>query len=557
LRPGSPVCDINRVPQRPVPTFLPRERVAWHESAGEWPCPDLTSALARRVAETPQRVLYVAGDERITPVDLAERVSRLARGLRGLGVRCGDVVSWQLPNWLEGVVLTFALDRLGAVSNPMLPIYREREVGFVVRQARSRVLVVPGELRGFDHRTLARTVRAESPDLAHVVVVRAEPGPDEHAYQALCDGPTDSAAATPPGPHDVTALFYTSGTTSDPKGVLHTPSTLGSFVRTHFTMTGRDRDQVGILWFPLAHIGGICVFGIGPVINGTRTVFLEQFDPDSALDLIERERVTNGGGPTPILQALLAARSFAPARVASVRTAGLGGTDVPPELIRELRAKLGAFVSRSYGMTECPMATGGTPDDAPDELVNTDGRPAPGVRLRAVDDSRRAVAPRAEGELELFGPQLCVGYHDARLSDEAFTPDGFLRTGDLAVIDDAGFVRITGRKKDIIIRKGENLSAKAIEDELYEHPKIADVAVIGVPDRTSGERVCACVVLRPGADPITLDELRGFMTARNVMAQKIPEQVAIVGELPRNATGKVKKYELRARFAGAGSRRSN
>ena len=541
---------------RPVATHLPPERIARHERAGEWPCPDLTTALARRVAETPERVLFVVGDERITAPMLAERVTRLAGGLRRLGVGPGDVVSWQLPNWLEGVVLTFALDRIGAVSNPILTIYREREVAFVARQARSRVLIVPGELRGFDHRVLARAVRAAVPELAHVVVVRATPGPGEVAYEDLATAPPDDAPPAPPGPHDVSALFYTSRTTSDPKGVQHTPSTLGAFVRTHFAMTGRDRDLVGILWFPLAHIGGICAFGMGPVLNGTRAVFLEQFDPEAALDLIEREQVTNAGGPTPIVQALLAAKGFAPERVRSVRQAGLGATDVPPELIRELRAKLGAFVSRSYGMTECPMATGGAPQDPEDKLVTTDGRAVPGVSVRTVDDAGREVAPGVEGEIELYGPQLCVGYVDPRHSAEAFTADGFLRSGDLAVKDGGGFVRITGRKKDIIIRKGENLSAKAIEDELYEHPKVADVAVIGVPDRASGERVCACVVLRPGAEAMTLDELRAFMTARRVMAQKIPEQLELVDELPRNATGKVRKFELRARFADAAKGRS-
>lgn len=541
---------------RPTPTFLPRERIARHERAGEWPCESLTVSLARRASETPERVLFVAGEERITAPMLAERASRLARGLRRLGVVAGDVVSWQLPNWFEGVVLTWALDRIGAVSNPILPIYREREVGFVVRQARSRLLVVPGELRGFDHRALARTVQADSPDLEHVAVVRATPADGQLSFASLAGGAPDDAAPSPPGPHDVTALFYTSGTTSDPKGVLHTPSTLGAFARTHFAMAGRNPDQVGILWFPLSHIGGIGAFGIGPVAYGTRAVFLEHFDPEVALDLIEREQVTSAGGPTPIVQALLAAKGFSPERVRSVRLAALGATDVPPELMREVRAKLGAFVSRSYGMTECPMSTAGTPADPDEQLLTTDGRSVPGVDVRVVDDAGRPVPAGVEGEIELFGPQLCVGYLDPERTAEAFTADGYLRSGDLAVKDAAGFVRITGRKKDIIIRKGENLSAKAIEDELYDHPKIADVAVIGLPDRASGERVCACVVLRPGAAAMTLAELRGFMTERQIMAQKIPEQIEVLAELPRNATGKVKKFELRARLAPAAQGRS-
>ena len=536
---------------RPTATYLPHARIALHERHGEWPCESLTSALARRLSETPERVLYVAGAERITAPVLADRVARLARGLRDLGVGSGDVVSWQMPNWFEGVVLTFALDRLGAISNPILPIYREREVGFVLRQAKTRMLIVAGEVRGFDHRVLAQNLRAESPALRHVAVLRAAPAAGQLAFEGLSAGAPDDAPPTPPGPHDVATLFYTSGTTSDPKGVLHTPSTLGAFLRTQFDAAGRNRDSVGILWFPLTHIGGICAFGMNPVVYGTRAVFLEQFDPDAALDLIEREQVTSAGGPTPIIQALLAAKTFSPERVRSVRNAGLGATDVPPELMREVRGKLGAFVSRSYGMTECPMSTAGAPEDPDDKLVGTDGRAVPGVEIRIVDDAGRPVAAGVEGEIELFGPQLCVGYLDARLSQEAFTADGYLRSGDLAVKDEGGFVRITGRKKDIIIRKGENLSAKSIEDELYDHPKVADVAVIGVADRQSGERVCACVVLRPDVETMTLAELRAFMSGRHVMQQKIPEQIEIVAELPRNATGKVKKFELRARFAEA------
>ncbi|MEW6267960.1 MAG: AMP-binding protein [Thermodesulfobacteriota bacterium] len=536
---------------RPTPTALSADRISRHERRGEWPHPDLTTALERRTRETADRVLYVAGSERLGARELARRVSRLARGLRGLGVGAGDVVSWQLPNWLEGVVLTFALDRLGAISNPVLPIYREREVGFIARQAKSRVLVVPGELRGCDHRALARAVAAEAPDLEHVLVARAEPAAGQRSFEALSEEGEDRDGATPPGPHDVSALFYTSGTTSDPKGVMHTPSTLGAFQHVQFANAGHDRDAVGIVWFPLTHIGGICAFGSSPVLHGTRAVFLEQFDPDTALELIEREGVTSAGGPTPILQALLATPGFSRERVRSVRIAGLGATDVPPELMRELGERLGAFVFRSYGMTECPMATAGRRGDPDDALVGTDGRPSSGVTVRVVDDAGRELPAGSEGEVELFGPQLCVGYLDPALSREAFTADGFLRSGDLAVVDERGFVRITGRKKDVIIRKGENLSAKAIEDELHEHPSIADAAVIGVPDRASGERVCACVVVRPDGAAPTLDELRAFMRERGVMAQKIPEQLEVVGELPRTATGKVKKHELRARFAPA------
>jgi len=248
------------------------------------------------------------------------------------------------------------------------------------------------------------------------------------------------------------------------------------------------------------------------------------------------------------LQAMFAAPNFSPEKVRSIRTSGSGAADVSPELMREARERFGgAFVHRSYGMTECPMFTSGAPGDPEEKLHGTDGRPVPGCIARLVDEAGRPVGPNVEGEIEAYGPQLCVGYLDPALN-AVFTPDGFLRTGDLALMDEAGYLRITGRRKDIIIRKGENLSAKGIEDDLAAHPKVADVAVIGVPDARSGERVCACVVLRPGAAGLTLVEVRAFMEGRGVMRQKIPEQLELVAELPRNATGKVRKDELRRQF---------
>lgn len=525
------------------------ERIARHVAAGHWPHEGPGDALDRLAGEAPGHVAFVAGAERVTAGSLVRRVAAVAAGLRRIGIGTGDVVSWQLPNWIEGIALHFAIDRVGGVSNPILPIFRERELAFVARQAGTRVLFVPGVLRGFDHREMALAARARCPDLENVVVVRAAPAGGQVGFDALCAGAADDRPPTPRGPHDVSALFYTSGTTADPKGVLHTRSTLGHFLRVQQAALGADGAAVGILWFPLTHIGGVCAFGTGPVAGRTRAVLLEPFDPERALELIEAEGVTSAGGPTPVLQALLGARGFAPGRVASVRVAGLGATDVPPELVREVGRRLGAFVYRSYGMTECPMATAGRRGDPADALCGTDGRPSPGVELRIVDEAGRPLGPGTEGEVELFGPQLFVGYVDPSLDRDALAADGFLRTGDLAVRDEAGFVRITGRRKDVILRKGENLSAKAIEDELHEHPAVAEAAVVGVPDPICGERVCACIVMRPGLVVPDLRTLGDFMLARGVMVQKIPEQLEILPELPRNATGKVKKQELRARLA--------
>src|SRR5881409_233662 len=524
-------------------TRPPDERRARHEATGEWPQPSLSAMLAERVRRTPERVYLIEGRREggrtYTFGDLAARAERMAGALLALGVRPGDVVSWQLPNWFEGAALAVAIDRLGAVSNPIITIYRERELTFVCRQARARVLVVPGVVRGVDHRELARAVRAAAPDLEHVLTVRAEPGPGMRALEALEATPAEPLPPTRHGPHDVSMLFYTSGTTADPKGVLHTPSTLGAVNHFHAKLFPPSPADRTLLQFPLTHIGGILLFVMHQLRCGSSAVFMETYDPELAIELIARHAVTAAGGPPAALQGMLGAPNFTAEMVRSVRLTGSGAADVSPELMRMAKQRFGSIAYRSYGMTECPILSCGAPGDPEEKLHGTDGRPSPGCTARLVDDAGRPVAPGVEGEIEAYGPQLCVGYLDPALN-AAFTPDGFFRTGDLGILDEAGFLRITGRRKDIIIRKGENLSAKGIEDVLAEHPKIADVAVIGVPDRTSGERVCACVVLRPGADQLSLAEIAAFMEARQVMRQKIPEQLEILAELPRNATGKVR-----------------
>jgi len=537
------------------PTRPPEARRAWHEARGEWPQPSLSSALAARVRATPDRPYWIegvrAGGRAFTFADLAARAERMAAALHRLGIRPGDVVSWQLPNWFESAALAVAIDRLGAVSNPIITIYREREVAFVCRQARSRALVVPGVVRGVDHRELAAAVRAAATDLEHVLTVRTTPGAGMRGLEALEETPAAPLPPTPHGPHDVSMLFYTSGTTADPKGVLHTPSTLGALVHVHAALLHPRPDDRSLLQFPLTHIGGVLMFVQLQVVHGSSVVCMDTFDPALALDLIERHGVTAAGGPPAVLQAMFAAPNYSPAKVRSVRTSGSGAADVSPELMRLTQEKLGCLAYRSYGLTECPMFTSGTPEDPEDKRHDTDGRPVPGCTARLVDDQGRPVGPGEEGEVEAYGPQLCVGYLDPALNT-AFTPDGFFRTGDLAVMDAAGYLRITGRRKDIIIRKGENLSAKGIEDDLAAHPAVADVAVIGVPDAERGERVCACVVLRPGAGGLTLAEVGRFMEGRGVMRQKIPEQLEVLTELPRNATGKVRKDVLRARYRGGG-----
>jgi cyclohexanecarboxylate-CoA ligase len=533
------------------PTRPPDDRRARHEAAGEWPGATFSALLDARARDAGDRTYVVEGsrdEDRVhTFADLKRRADRMAVALAKLGVGPDDVVSYQLPNWFDAAALACAIDRVGAVQNPIITIYREREVGFACRQAHSRALIVPGVVRGFDHRELARAVQKESPDLEHVITVRAEPLAGQRALESLEDEPAAPLGPSPLGPHDVSFVLYTSGTTADPKGVLHTSSTLGGLNAAQRAVFGNSPEDRGLLQFPLMHIGGVAMFVRAQLQHGTSTVFMETFDPALALDLIERWQVTGAGGPPAILQAMMAAPGCTREKMRSVRLSGSGAADVSPELIRTVAERFDCFAYRSYGMTECPMVTSGRPGDPVEACHGTDGRPSPGCIVRVVDEAGRPVPSGVEGELELFGPQLCVGYLDPSLNS-AFTPDGFIRSGDLGVMDASGFVRITGRRKDVIIRKGENLSAKSIEDDLADHPDVAEVAVVGVPDPQSGERVCACIVLKRGSTTLTLADVRTFMQSRGTMIQKIPEQLELLPELPRNATGKVRKDVLRTQF---------
>ncbi len=534
---------------RPFSAELREQRIRRHEAAGEWPAPGLAELAESRSRTDPDAEILVDGDVRLTAAALADRAQSTAGGLLDLGVGPGDVVSWELPSWWEAAVLAIALDWIGAISNPIIPIYREREVGFVARQAGTRMLVVPGEFRGFDYRGLAAAVRRETPDLEYVAVVRDAPGDDMVGFEELRRSTT-----RPPrhrrSPHDVAMLFYTSGTTADPKGVMHTTSTIGAYTRSGVEVMGTGRDDVGLLQFPLTHIGGLAAFIATPLLAGSRVVYLDQWEPGRALALIESEKVTSAGGPPVILQGLMASPQLTADRVATLRTAGTGAAGIPPQLVREVGEKLGAVSFRAYGLTECPMLTTGRREDPEEKRMRTDGRPSPGCVVRVVGGDGSELARGAEGEIHAYGPQLCVGYLDAELNRDAFTTDGFLRTGDLGVMDEDGYVTVTGRVKDIIIRKGENLSAKAIEDMLLGHPDIADAAVIGLADDHTGERACAVIVARRDAQPPTLEGLREYMTERRVMRQMIPEQVEIVDALPRNATGKVLKFELQKKYQG-------
>ena len=506
---------------------------------------NLWELLDARVAATPDAVMAVDQDGRsMTFADYQGRAERAAAGLADLGIGEGDVVSWQLPTRLESLVLVAALSRLGAIQNPMLPIYRQREVGFVTRQAGSSLLIVPGTWRGFDYAAMAEAIAADQPSLRVLVADHELPEGDPAGLPDPPKAPA-SAADLP-----VRWYYYTSGTTADPKGAQHTDASIkaaavGMCERLEVTET----DRIGCV-FPFTHVAG-AVYIFSALAFGCAMLVVEAFDAEATPPILARGGVTLAGAGTPFHMAYLAYQRANPGSPVfpDARAYIGGGAPKPPQLHYDVKAELGGVgIVSGYGMTEAPIVTMASVQDADEVLAGSEGRAVSGVELITVklDGSRAGVGE--EGEIRVKGPMVMRGYLDASLDADAFDTDGYLRTGDLARLDEAGNVAITGRVKDIIIRNMENISAKEVEDLLFTHAAVADAAVIGLPDDRTGERVCAVVVLKEGEAAPSLADLVAFTVDNGLAKQKTPEQLEVVDALPRNPTGKVLKYELRDRF---------
>jgi acyl-CoA synthetase (AMP-forming)/AMP-acid ligase II len=498
----------------------------------------LWALVERRAAATPGALFAV--DERGRSLDFAgyrAAALRAAAGLAALGVGEGTPVSWQLPTRLEALVLAAALARLGAAQNPILPFLRAREVGFIVRQTGARLLAVPGVSRGFDHAEMARGLAREIPGLA---VLEVEGGLPEGDPARLPPPPAARAEA-------VRWILYSSGTTADPKGARHGDASLAAAARALVERLALGPGDRNALVFPFTHIGGIGWLFAG-LAAGLAQILVEAFDPRATVDVLTRHGATVAGAGTVFHQAYLAAqRERSGVRLLPrVRVFPGGGAPKPAGLHAAMKQAFGgAGIVAGYGLTEYPIATMGSVGDPDAALDASEGRATRGTEIRVVRADGTDAAPGEEGEVRVRGPHLFRGYVDASLDAEALDERGFLRSGDLGRLDAAGYLAITGRIKDVIIRKGENLSAREIEDHLAAHPKLRDVAVVGLPDPERGERACAFVVCADPAAPPRLPELAAFLRARGLAAQKIPEQLEILLELPRNPAGKILKRELR------------
>jgi cyclohexanecarboxylate-CoA ligase len=503
--------------------------------------PTIWELVSRRAELSGDRTMLLdTAGRRMSFGEFAIRVEAVAAGLMSLGVGAGDRVTWQLPTRIDSVVVSMALARLGAIQNPVLHLYREREVAAVLRQSQPEFFFVPGVWRDRDFGAMARSLAAEL-DPAPVVI------------ELSGDLPVGDPSTLPPpmaSGDDVRWVYYTSGTTSEPKGVQHTDRTLMAGGRGLAAALDMSPEDIGSIAFPYSHIAGPD-YMLMMLAAGFGAVLLEAFVPADAVAVFRELGVTMCGGSTAFYQMYLAEQRKSPGVpiVPSLRIMSGGGAAKPPEIFYEVQREMGVRVVHGYGMTEVPMMAMGSPHDTDEQLAETDGRPVVGAEIRIVRDDGEVAGPDTEGEVRLRGPVVCVGYTDPAANTAAFDGDGWFRTGDLGVLRPDGHLRLTGRLKDVIIRKGENISARELEDVLFSHPKIAEVAVIGLPDRDRGELVCAVVELTTPGDLLTFEEMAAWCRDAGMMTQKVPERLEIVDVLPRNESlNKVLKFKLREQF---------
>ncbi len=504
--------------------------------------------IERRAEISPDRVMLYAGDRAVTFAEYRLLVERAAAGWHELGIGPDVHVSWQLPTWVESAVLVGALCRLGAIQNPMLPIYRHREISFIAKQLGTRFLITPSIWNNFDYHDLASRISSELGGHPTPVVADAW-NPEADATNLPPEPATYSRRADDP----VRWIFYTSGTTSDPKGAQHTDRSVMQGAIGYCKKTHIVEEDIAIVAFPFTHVGGAIIGVFTPLLTGSAAVLMESFSPQLATELIARHRVTLGNGAPAIHQLMIAEAKDNPEAYGSVRGFPGGGSPKPPmqhDEIRDVVPSAMYGITSGYGLTEAPILTQTDIDAADDSKVRGEGTPTESVTIKLVARDGDEVALGQEGEIVATGNQLMRGYTDASLDAGAFTDDGFFRTGDVGRFLDDGTIVITGRIKDIIIRKGENVSAKEVEDCIYTHANVADVAVFGIPDAERGEMVVAALQLKDSSQRPTVPDLFAHCNAAGLMAQKAPERLMFVDVMPRNPSGKVPKHELRKQLLG-------
>jgi len=535
-------------------TLNPERRAAMLES-GAWNDQLITDYLDQAVASSPEREAIVGyqvtGDTRtaLSYRELNDKVTRMAAGLAGLGIGKGDVVACQLPNWWQTTALHLACMRIGAILNPLMPIFRERELRFMLGHGEARLLVIPKVFRNFDYEAMVEGIRSELPTLETVLVIGGE---GERSFeQRLLDTPWEEQTDTEalfaerkPGPDEVIQILYTSGTTGEPKGVMHTSNTLFSNVRPYADRLHLSSDDILLMASPVAHQTGFLYGVMMPVYLGTTVVLQDIWDADFVCKVIAAEKPAFTMASTPFLADLVKTAPKHEGELDSLRIFVSAGAPIPTAVVEQASKTLKAKIVSAWGMTENGAVTMTCPEDPAERASQSDGKALPYMELRISDFKGNELPAGEEGNLLVRGASLFVGYLK-RPELYGVDDDGWFATGDLARMDKDGYIRITGRTKDVVIRGGENIPVVEVENLLYKFPGIADVALVGCPDERLGERLCAYVTLDENATDLTLDELKSYLIKQQLSKSYLPEYLEVIEAMPRTASGKIQKFKLR------------
>jgi len=533
------------------PSTERHRRAAHYRAEGYWGDTTLPDYVDQWADADPSHPYLSDGASEYTYGEFRRAAWNLGSAITELGAKPGDRIAVQLPNWNEYFLLYAACARLGVVMIPVVPVYRENEVRFIVENSGAVGLVTPAEFRGFDHAGMAAAIASDVPGLAFRIVVRGAAGEGAVALDELLATDHDTSGlpqkSSPDEPH---LILYSSGTESRPKGCLHTWNSSSFLPKQAVDALNMGRDDVMFMPSPVTHALGLTLGVMAPTIAGAAVHLLDVFDPTVALERIATYQCTGTASPAPFIRMMLDALDHDQHDVSRLRFWLSAGAPIPAALVEEAATQFaGCRVVSAYGSSEVMMATVCGSDDPVERVASSDGTPVPGVEIRIVDLDENEAPVGGDGEIRYRGPGRLMEYWNRpELTAAATDADGWWRTGDLGRIDEHGYLRVTGRLKDIIIRGGFNISAREVEEALMDHPAIANVALVGLADPQVGERACAVIVPR-GDATVTLEELFNFLTKeRRIAVWKVPERIEFVQELPLTATGKVQKFALRDRY---------
>ena len=527
-------------------TFNEQRRAAYRQQ-GLWGDASLADYWQQTARAMPDKIAVVDNHgASYTYSALDHAASCLANWMLAKGIESGDRIAFQLPGWCEFTVIYLACLKIGAVSVPLLPSWREAELVWVLNKCQAKMFFAPTLFKQTRPVDLILPLQNQLPQLQQIVGVdKLAPATSSLSLSPIIADNTSLTTAITTHGDELAAVLFTSGTEGLPKGVMLTHNNILASERAYCARLNLTWQDVFMMPAPLGHATGFLHGVTAPFLIGARSVLLDIFTPDACLALLEQQRCTCMLGATPFVYDLLNVLEKQPADLSALRFFLCGGTTIPKKVARECQ-QLGIKLLSVYGSTESSPHAVVNLDDPLSRFMHTDGYAAAGVEIKVVDDARKTLPPGCEGEEASRGPNVFMGYFDEpELTARALDEEGWYCSGDLCRMDEAGYIKITGRKKDIIVRGGENISSREVEDILLQHPKIHDACVVAMPDERLGERSCAYVVLKAPHHSLSLEEVVAFFSRKRVAKYKYPEHIVVIEKLPRTASGKIQKFLLR------------